>query len=312
MRVLRLIFAEVGHRKVGFLLACVAVAAAVALSVALVITQEASQRETRRNMRDIGFNVRIVPRETAADELYRLGYSPHTMEEDALHRMAAQAGISYNHLVGTLTGRREIQGFQALVIGLSAEFYPPGRKKPPMGFSIDPGTVYLGAAAAEALGLAQGARLELSTGDPAPEGYEVVKVLSASGTADDVTVFCALADAQRILSQPGRINEIKAIDCLCLTADQNPAAILREELERVLPEARVLHLTAMADARAGSGRPPSATPASSFRWWCWWPGCGLLCWPCSTFASGPGRSASSAPWAMAARPLPGCSWGAPC
>lgn len=49
---------------------------------------------------------------------------------------------------------------------------------------------------------------------------------------------------------PGRINEIKAIDCLCLTSDQDPLSILRQELAKVLPEAQVLQLRTLADARA--------------------------------------------------------------
>ena len=34
-----------------------------------------------------------------------------------------------------------------------------------------------------------------------------------------------------MLNLEGRINEIKAIDCLCLTTDQEPLKILRAELE---------------------------------------------------------------------------------
>jgi putative ABC transport system permease protein len=59
-----------------------------------------------------------------------------------------------------------------------------------------------------------------------------------------------LADVQRLLNRPGRINEIKAIDCLCLTSDQNPLKLLREELAKALPEAKVVQLQTIADARA--------------------------------------------------------------
>jgi ABC-type lipoprotein release transport system permease subunit len=53
---------------------------------------------------------------------------------------------------------------------------------------------------------------------------------------------------------PGQINEIKAIDCLCLTADENPLEILRAELAKALPEAKVIQLRAIADARAKQRR----------------------------------------------------------
>ena len=73
--------------------------------------------------------------------------------------------------------------------------------------------------------------------------------------------FVALADAQRLLGLEERINEIRAIDCLCLTADENPAEILRRELSRVLPEAKVVHLGALADARARQRRMSERTAA---------------------------------------------------
>jgi len=59
-----------------------------------------------------------------------------------------------------------------------------------------------------------------------------------------------LKDVQGIAGKPGQINEIKAIDCLCLTADQDPISILREELEKILPEAKVIQDRVQADARA--------------------------------------------------------------
>jgi putative ABC transport system permease protein len=71
-----------------------------------------------------------------------------------------------------------------------------------------------------------------------------------AGTEDDVRLYTALPDAQAILGLPGRISEIKAIDCLCLTAEQDPLPKIREALSRVLPEARVLQMRTLADARA--------------------------------------------------------------
>jgi ABC-type lipoprotein release transport system permease subunit len=48
----------------------------------------------------------------------------------------------------------------------------------------------------------------------------------------------------------GKINEIEAIDCLCLTADQDPLAILRKEIGGILPEVQVVQKRTLADARA--------------------------------------------------------------
>ena len=62
IRMLALMLQELRHRKLGGVLAIAAVAITVALAVALAITQDAARRETRRATRDIGFNVRIIPK----------------------------------------------------------------------------------------------------------------------------------------------------------------------------------------------------------------------------------------------------------
>jgi putative ABC transport system permease protein len=246
---LSLILKEALHRKGGFLLATLAVAAAVAACVALSMAHEAAQRETRRVTRDLGFNLQIVPRGTDLDDFWLRGYSELTLPEDALHRLAAREGISYNHLVGILEGRAELGGRQVLLTGLSPELSPPGREKPPMGFAIAAGTLHLGHEVARRLGLEKGDTLELGG-----ETFRVERSLPETGSGDDVRAFGLLSDIQRVLGLEGKISRIRAIDCLCLTAAENPLAILRAELEGALPEAMVLMDQRLADARARQRR----------------------------------------------------------
>ena len=64
MSTVRLILREILHRKLGFLLGLLAIIAAVALFVSLMTLGRASERETIRQMRDIGFNLLVVPKST--------------------------------------------------------------------------------------------------------------------------------------------------------------------------------------------------------------------------------------------------------
>jgi len=114
-----------------------------------------------------------------------------------------------------------------------------------MGFQITTGHAFLGQAVARRLGAARGQTITVG-----PRTLVVDRVLAESGTDDDIRLYTALADAQAILGLPGRINEIKAIDCLCLTADQDPLGHLRATLAKAIPEATVFQARAMADARA--------------------------------------------------------------
>ena len=152
MRTLSMIIKEMMHHRANAVLSVLAVTAGVALCVALVITQEASYRETKRIMRDMGFNVRIIPKATDMGEFYLKGFSEHTFSEDAIHRMANQKEISYNHLVATLQQQTQLGDMTVVVVGLSGELFPPGRKKPLMTHPVDLGTVHIGYQVAQRLG----------------------------------------------------------------------------------------------------------------------------------------------------------------
>lgn len=247
MFVLRLVIREILHRRLNFALSLGAIVATVAVFVAYLTLSEGSRRETVRVTRDIGFNLRIIPRETDMEQFWSQGYSDRTMPETTLKKLASYQNVffAYNHLVASLQGRLPVGGQEALLTGLAPAVTAPGQSKQPMGFAIAPGTTFLGFEIAQRLGKKKGDTLQLEG-----QAFKVEQCLSESGTDDDVRIYLALRDAQRLLKAEGLINEIKAIDCLCLTSDQDPLKILRAELEKALPEARVIQLRNIADARA--------------------------------------------------------------
>lgn len=241
------ILRELRHHAIQSALAVAGLAVAVALMTAVRMTSTAAERETRRVMRDLGFNLRIVARDTDPDRFWKLGYSDLTLPESTVGKLAAQHGIfvTFNHLTPTLERRYPVGGHEALLTGLGPAVVGPGEKKQPMGFVIPAGHIYLGAGVARTLQVERGGSVTLG-GRP----FAVDRVLAESGTEDDIRLFTSLSDAQQLLSLPGQISEIKAVDCLCLTADQDPLSQLRTVLGTVLPEARVLQVRHLADARA--------------------------------------------------------------
>lgn len=247
MSLIGLIARELRHHWVNALLGTLGLVIAVALLVAVQMTTAAAQRETTRVMRDLGFNLRIIPRATDMDHFWTHGFSDQTMPEDAVKRLAAQHGVflSFNHLTPALEGRIDAGGRPALLTGLGETIVDPNEGKQPMGFRLKPGQVILGRAIADRLQAKRGGTIRLGE-----QEFTVERILGESGTEEDVRIYGALADAQKILGRPGRINEIKAIDCLCLTSDEDPLSQLRAVIEEILPEARVLQLTVLADARA--------------------------------------------------------------
>jgi putative ABC transport system permease protein len=247
MGTLSLILKEAGHRKVNFAMSLMAVMVTVALFITYLTTAEASKRETTRVTRDIGFNLRIIPRETDMDRFWTDGFSELTMPEETIRKFADYEGVflSYNHLVAVLQQRFALLGRDVILTGLSPTITAAKQKKQAMGFEIEEGTVHIGFQVAERLKLRKGDSLQL--GD---RSFSIVRAMVESGTEEDIRVYARLSDVQQVLGMEGRINEIKAIDCLCLTADQDPLKVLRAELDKALPEARVIQMRTIADARA--------------------------------------------------------------
>ncbi len=245
MNPLPLILKELWHHRWNSLWTVAALTAAVALLVAFRLTSEASERETRRVMRDLGFNLRIIPAATDDGALWSKGHSDVTMPEEYVRTLADQKGVfmTFNHLTATLRRRYPLARGELILEGVSPSISDEGKK--PMGFTLPKGQLYLGSTAAQLLQTRRGAEVTLGG-----RSFIVERVLSESGTDDDIRVYGHLADIQAVLDLPGRINEIQAVDCLCLTADKDPLAQMRSALATMLPDTRVLHVRALADARA--------------------------------------------------------------
>jgi ABC-type lipoprotein release transport system permease subunit len=243
--VFQLIFKEILFRKLNFLLGLLAIVMAVALFVSFFTTSEASKRETIRLTRDMGFNLRIIPRETDMDAFWIKGFSEYTMPEEYLFRFADNKSISYAHLTATLNKKMTWHNKDVIITGISSEIEPSGREKTPMIFTIQRGSIYLGFELAHGLGIRDGDNVDILG-----KMFTIEKTLSETGSDDDIRIYAQLEDVQEILGMQGKINEIKALNCLCLTSDEeDPLVILRDQLSQVLPEAKVIMNKTIAVAR---------------------------------------------------------------
>jgi len=244
MNIVGMIVKEIAHRKVNALLTLLGVVAAVGFFVAFVTMGNAADRETTRIMRDMGYNLRIIPKETDMERFLLVGYADQTMPEETVQRFADQRGITYVHLLATLQQTYDWEGSQVLLTGVANEVSPLDKKKPTMLFEVQPGSLYLGHQVAQTKGLKKG-----DTATLAGKAYKVERTLTENGSVDDIRVYANLADAQGILGKPGQINEIKALDCLCRNPDMATIDVLREELKEILPEGKVVKIEAIALAR---------------------------------------------------------------
>jgi len=169
------------------------------------------------------------------------------MPESYVYDLASHRGISYAHLTAILQKKAIWRDREVILTGIAPEVSPPGKKKTPMIFSIEQGTAYIGYELAHAIGLKNGEVIDIF-GKP----FMIARTLAESGSEDDIRIYAHLHDVQSLLNMENKINEIKALECLCVVdeGDTDSLTLLREQLARVLPDAKVIWIRSIAQARA--------------------------------------------------------------
>ncbi len=264
MPIIKILFAEIAHRKGNFLLSLIAVVVAAMLFVAsptilagyrdqtkaeLDARQQEAHRqladmqkkadvelkkmedETRKLMVKLGFNLRIVHRDTDMTSLYA-DFVAKDMPYEYVQRLADSPTLTkVVHLVPALHGMITWEGRRRLLSGFAPEVTQShlGVKKP-MGYIITPGTVYLGHEA----GI--GHKID-ETIEILGKKFRVAKILGTRGTKDDIMIAVNLKDAQQLLNKPAMVTEILALNCRCETVDA--LAEVQQQLAAILPEAKV-------------------------------------------------------------------------
>jgi hypothetical protein len=198
-------------------------------------------KRTKRIMRDLGFNLRIVHANTDLGELYA-NFVSFDMPETHIQKLADSPEITkIVHLVASLKQMVEWEGKPRLLVGIAPEATQSHiEKKAPMGLVVKPGQVYLGHLAAE--GHKVGDTLEILGKE-----FELAFIRPAQGTDQDIAIFLDLKDAQEVLDKPGMISEILALGCKCKTVDR--VEEITAQLELVLPDTKVTEARVQAEAR---------------------------------------------------------------
>jgi putative ABC transport system permease protein len=219
------------------------------------------EKETKRIMRDLGFNLRIVHRDTDMTSLFT-EFKAVDMPEEYIQRLAKSPELTkVVHLVASLKQKITWEGRTRLLVGFARETVQTHiEKKPPMGLKIPVGQVYLGYEAAikrseNGKPVFYKARRKSQDGkwDPGEKitiegkSFEVARILPRKGDHNDVMIAMNLRDAQAVLKKPGKITEILALGCKCKTIDR--LSEISEQLEKVLPEAKVTEWRGKAIAR---------------------------------------------------------------
>jgi ABC-type lipoprotein release transport system permease subunit len=277
MSTFRLILTEIGFRSVNFLLSLLAVIIAASLFVVgpTLITgyatdtnrqlqaiqeeadrlQEQTQRmkqetqellaemdkQTKRIMRDLGVNLRIVHQDTNMGSLYT-DFVAVDFPEEYVNRLAQAEQIeTIVHLVATLQHKIKWNDRTVLLVGTLPVMTQSQKneEKPHMVKNVEPGTVLVGHELGS--GLKEGQAIEIEGRE-----FKIAKIMPEYGGMQDVQLVMDLHDAQAVLNKPDAINQIMALNCKC---KGNRLSAIRAELEGVLPDTKVTEFKSRAEAR---------------------------------------------------------------
>ena len=202
---------------------------------------DALDKKTKRIMRDLGINLRIVHRNTKMDSLYT-NFVAEDFPEDYVNRLATAPQIeTIVHLVATLQHKITWNQRTTLLTGIQPVLTSSQKneEKKHMVSGVESGSVFLG----HELGIGRnvGETIEI-----AGHAFKIARIMKPSGGLEDVQLVVDLRDAQKVLDKPGKINQIMALNCKC---KGDRISIIRKELEGVLPDTKVTELSNRATAR---------------------------------------------------------------
>lgn len=253
----KMVLGEVLYSGVGFVLGVAAFLGAVAVVVGMLTLLRTHQGETRqmlaqkeadvlgrsaeaeagvrRAMEKLGFNAVILPRDQNLGDFYALDYAAQTLPEASATELRKAGVQTLQRLVPVLRMRFEWPEHKrvVLVAGVSDDAKDlPEEDRDRFVEPVAPGSVSLGREIHTSLGLHVGNSIEIQG-----RRFAVAKCDRERGDKDDVTVWMNLRDAQALLGQKGRINEILAVQA---PEVWNDLPRVREEIAHLLPDAQVV------------------------------------------------------------------------
>lgn len=239
-----IVVAEIRYRKLSSVCSAVIVATAVAAVIFFMLLTDLAADRTRTIQRDIGLNMRIIPADTDLERYWNKGYADGWIDENLLVKGIEQDVA--NRLVPMLQRTIPWGDGEAMLTGLGDELFSRGEKMKPVfgGIQQEAESLTIGAIAAGKRLLREGDSVKVLGRD-----FTIKRVLAATGSVDDIRVYASLPVVQDLLEMPGKLNEIRALECQCGADVDDPEAYIQAVLEPLFPGTRVIRQDSLAEAR---------------------------------------------------------------
>lgn len=275
MRMHTLVWRELFERRSQLVTTFLAIVLGITVIVAIKNITYYSEKAVAREMDSLGANILILPKSVTLQDYYAADVQGDTIPEEYVSRLALSDLRGLDNLSPKLSVPVELGGRKYLLTGIlpknefqaKAAWAGVGIFSRPAGCGAMPtlpfsgndkktlvrqrvidhladDEVLVGAEVAAALRLTEGAPLELLG-----TTFRVTATLPQTGTIDDSRVFAHLHRVQELSGKGPVINAIEVIGC-CQEISQG----LVQKLNALLPEAKVVTITQIADAQIRMNR----------------------------------------------------------
>jgi ABC-type lipoprotein release transport system permease subunit len=205
----------------------------------------ALEEEMRKATLKLRFNLVILPEGQDLRAWHAEGEIRGTLPETYVRTLAESGIMTIQHLLPIVQRRVlwEEKGRRIILIGSRGEVAQLNYSaKKPLVQPVPPGTIVLGHELHRSLGLKVGDKVTLMGRE-----FSVHRCHEERGSADDITAWIDLGQAQELFGLPGQVHAILALECMC--AGLPGADKFRAEVRRILPRTEVVELSAPALAR---------------------------------------------------------------
>ena len=275
--ILSLAWQEMLHRKAQIVSGLLAITLGIAVIVGIQTVTAASEVAVAVKLDNLGANIMVLPQGASVDDYYTADIDAPTIPEEYVERLLASSLPGVDNLSPKLTRRVKVAGRDVVLTGIlpSSEIASKpawqiaGLEGEELKLSCDPGSeanvshgyedpklkrkviealaptdCLVGAAAAERLALAEGAKAALLGKE-----FRVAKVLPATGTVDDDRVFLHLHALQELVNAKGQISAIEIMGC-CNAISEGLLAKIRN----ILPDTRITTITQIVSTQLDTNR----------------------------------------------------------
>jgi putative ABC transport system permease protein len=260
---------EIFERKSQLLTSFLAILLGITVIVSIKNISHYSEMAVAREMDSLGANVLVLPKSSTLQDYYAADMQGETIPEEYVTQLAMSDLAGLDNISPKLSVPIELQGKTFTLTGIlpKSEFQAKaawggaGVFSRPIGCgasvgmmgsedkktlarkrvieTLEDNEVLVGADVAAKLGLKDADKL-----DVLGKTFSVTAVLPQTGTVDDSRIFAHLHVVQDLSKKGPVINAIEVIGCC-----QEISKGLVEKINRLLPDAKVVTITQIADAQ---------------------------------------------------------------